>query len=120
MIPVFIGSRLVSLTEETPSHDPAQFWLNVFSIALSGLFSVGTGWWIYRLTLEQMRKMDREGDHAGEMAADALENGGLLDDYEYTDEDVREDLTGMERGHPLRPNGGVIRRVSSQSEGGGV
>jgi hypothetical protein len=118
MIPVFIGSRLVSLTDENPSHDPAQFWLNLFSIGLSFCFSVGTGWWIYRLTLDQMRKMDREGDHAGVMAADALENGGLLDDYEYTDEDVREDLTGTERGHPLRPNGGVVRRVSSQSESG--
>lgn len=108
----------MSLTEESPTRDPAQFWLNMLSIGLSFTFSIGTGWWIYRLTLEQMRKMDREGGgHDGEYAAEALEEGALLD--AYTDDDVEENLTGRpESRHELRPNKGVLRRTSSSGSSG--
>jgi hypothetical protein len=108
----------VSLTEESPKHDPVQFWLNLLSIAISFSFSIGTGYWIYNLTMAQMRKMEGEGgEMEGEMAAEAFEHGGLLDEYE--DEEVEEHLTGVGRGGGGggggRP-GGVVRRVSSGSD----
>ncbi|CAD6578875.1 MAG: Tlg2-vesicle protein [Tremellales sp. Tagirdzhanova-0007] len=85
LIPVFIGSRLTSLTSETPSHDPLRFWLNLLSIGLSGTISTLTGVWIYRLTLEQMRKMEE-----GDVVAEALEQGALLGDFSGEDEDAEE------------------------------
>ncbi|RSH95018.1 Tlg2-vesicle protein [Saitozyma podzolica] len=80
MIPVFIGSRLTSLADPDATHDPVHTWLNVLSIGLSMSFSVGTGIFIYRATLAQMRKLDGEG---GERAAEALEEleEGLLAGY---------------------------------------
>jgi hypothetical protein len=62
MIPVFIGSRLTSLADPDATHDPVHTWLNVLSIGLSMSFSVGTGIFIYRATLAQMRKLDGEAE----------------------------------------------------------
>ena len=101
----------MSLTEETPAHDPLRFWLNLGSILLSATFSVTTGYWIYRLTLEQMRKMDRTGD--GELAAEALEEGALLGDY--SDEEEMEDEPLTVRGESLRPTGLLHRTSSGES-----
>ena len=109
---MFIGSRLTSLTHEGPTHDPLQFWLNIGSILLSCSISILTGIWIYRLTLEQMRKLD-SGDE-GELAAEALERGALLGDYTDDEEADDEPLT---LGHSLRPSDGLQRRSSSSSSG---
>jgi hypothetical protein len=80
LIPVFIGSRLTSLSDPEASHDPLHTWLNILSIGLSLSFSVGTGIFIYRATLAQMRKLEGEG---GRRAAEALEGleEGLLASY---------------------------------------
>ena len=111
LIPVFIGSRLTSLTHEAPNHDPLQFWLNIGSILISSTISVLTGIWIYRLTLEQMRKLDA-GEEGG-LAADALERGALLGDYSDDEEAADEPLTP---GHSLRPSGNMLRRTSSSGD----
>jgi len=87
LIPVFIGSRLTSLASETPTHDPLRFWLNLASVGVSLTVSTLGGIWIYRLTLEQMRKLDKSGPGQGELAAEALEEGGLLGDYEDDEAD---------------------------------
>ncbi|WVQ81397.1 hypothetical protein IAT38_003521 [Cryptococcus sp. DSM 104549] len=124
MIPVFIGSRLTSLASDSPSHDPLRFWLNLFSIGLSSAISVVTGVVIYRLTLEQMRKLDRNGPGLGdgELAAEALEEGALLGEYgDESGEEEAELLTttshgqGAESARGLRPdaNGKMVRRSSS-------
>lgn len=81
LVPVFIGSRLESLFDSDPDdlpgggggdHDGSsskfKFWLNLGSIILGLTISTATGIWIYRLTLEQMRKMEE-----GKLAAAALE-----------------------------------------------
>ena len=109
LIPVFIGSRLTSLASETPSHDPLRFWINLGSICLSMLISVSTGIWIYRLTLAQMRKLDKNeaGLGDGELAAEALEEGALLGDYSGDEEPL------TDRSETVRPGGGVARRTSS-------
>ncbi|ORX39329.1 hypothetical protein BD324DRAFT_619269 [Kockovaella imperatae] len=112
LIPVFIGSRLTSLTHDRPSHDPLQFWLNIGSILLSCSISILTGIWIYRLTLEQMRKLNDGGDE-GELAADALERGALLGDYTDDEEAADEPLT---LGHSMRPSDSMLRRTSSSSD----
>ncbi|WVQ63886.1 uncharacterized protein L199_002042 [Kwoniella botswanensis] len=89
MIPVFIGSRLTSLTSET--KDPLQFWLNLLSIGLSSTISVVTGIVIYRLTLEQMRKLRSTGD--GELAAEYIEEDALLGELSGGSDDEAEMLT---------------------------
>ena len=113
LIPVFIGSRLTSLTSETPTHDPLRFWLNLLSIGLCSTISALTGIWIYRLTLEQMRKMEE-----GEVAAEALEEGALLGDYsgEEGEEMDDEPLTGI-GGSRIERSPGVVRRSSSSGSG---
>ena len=115
LIPVFIGSRLTSLTSETPSHDPLRFWLNLLSIGLSGTISTLTGVWIYRLTLEQMRKMEE-----GDVVAEALEQGALLGDFSGEDEDAEElddePLTGTGGARIERPPRGLVRRSSDSSD----
>jgi hypothetical protein len=116
MIPVFIGSRLTSLTSDEPTHDPLRFWLNLGSIALSSTISLLTGIWIYRLTLAQMRKLEEEGGQ-GELAAEALEEGALLGDYSEESEGAEEDeplSVGVGR-RSLRPGGLPVRRTSSTS-----
>lgn len=101
LIPVFIGSRLTSLTSEDGTHDPVRFWVNLLSIGLSITISTLGGIWIYRLTLEQMRKLDLEqGTGDGELAAEAFEEGALLGDYDEGEEEdepltVRTELTGL-------------------------
>lgn len=129
MIPVFIGSRLTSLADPNATHDPVHTWLNVLSIGLSMSFSVGTGIFIYRATLAQMRKLDGEG---GERAAEALEEleEGLL--AGYSDETggleeaealvvVSPQTTGaaesprLGNGHIKDSAPGLQRRTSSQS-----
>ena len=72
-------------------NDSFKFWLNILSIAVSLLVSVGTGVLIYRLTLEQMRKIEgcEPGDQ--ELAIAALEQTALLGDYS-DDEEVVEEL----------------------------
>ena len=88
LIPVFIGSRLTSLSGGSSDsedgsdepQDPAHFWLNIFSICLSLCISSGTGIWIYRLTARQMKKYEHvpgEGDDA----MDGLEEGLLAAAY---------------------------------------
>ena len=119
LIPVFIGSRLTSLADPEATHDPLHFWLNVISIGLSGLFSVSTGYWIYRLTLEQMRKLDKSGGgHDGELAAEALEEGRLLGDFSDDEGEELDDepLTERSRLQPVRgPNGTALQRRTSGS-----
>ncbi|TXT13704.1 hypothetical protein VHUM_01071 [Vanrija humicola] len=90
-IPVFIGSRLNSLTDDGPENkpDPLRFILNMLSIGGSVLISIATGVWIYRLTLEQIRKLDNGEPGEGELAAEALESTALLGDYS-DDEEVEE------------------------------
>lgn len=117
-IPVFIGSRLTSLIEEPtePRHDPLKFWLNLGSIGLSMCISTFTGIWIYRLTLEQMRKLEE-----GEMAARVLEEGLPVerlysDEMEMElDEDELEDepLTSRQALKPAQGDRGSLRRTSS-------
>ena len=133
LIPVFIGSRLTSLSHDTSSHDPYRFWFNIGSILVSSTVSMITGqWfevkerhrydqltsdagiWIYRLTLEQIRKLG-SNDQDGEMAAEALERGTLLGDYADEDEEVDDEPLTL-RGESLRPTGGVLRRSSSSGE----
>jgi hypothetical protein len=116
---VFIGSRLTSLIEtpDEPHHDPLKFWLNLGSIGLSMIISTGTGIWIYRLTLEQMRKLEE-----GELAARVLEEGvpteGVYrDEMEMEldeDEDELEDepLTSRQGLRVGRPERGASRRTS--------
>jgi len=111
LIPVFIGSRLISLTSETPTHDPLRFWLNLASIGLSGTISALTGIWIYRLTLEQMRQLE-----AGEIAADAMESGELLGDFSGEEEMEDEPLSargGSRVERSSAPKG--MRRTSSSA-----
>lgn len=117
-IPVFIGSRLTSLIEtpDEPHHDPLKFWLNLGSIGLSMILSTGTGIWIYRLTLEQMRQLEQ-----GEVAARVLEEGvpteGMYrDEMEMElDEDELDDepLTSRQGLRVARHERGSVRRTSS-------
>lgn len=98
-IPVFIGSRLNSLSDDTGDKepDPLRFWLNLGSIALSLFLSVGTGTLIYRLTLNQMRKMQHPGHpDEGELAAEAFESSTLLGDYS-DEEEVLEGLVPQQQ-----------------------
>jgi len=116
-IPVFIGSRLTSLIEtpDEPHHDPLKFWLNLGSIGLSMIISTGTGIWIYKLTLEQMRKLEE-----GELAARVLEEGvpteGMYrDEMEMElDEDELDDepLTSRQGLRVARPERSASRRTS--------
>lgn len=59
-----------------------RFWLNLISIIVSACISIATGVIIYRLTLQQMRKLDQTGTGLGdgELAAEALEENALLGD----------------------------------------
>jgi hypothetical protein len=109
-IPVFIGSRLTSLIEtpDEPHHDPLKFWLNLGSIGLSMIISTGTGIWIYRLTLDQMRQLEE-----GELAARVLEEGVPTEDM-YRDED--EPLTSRQGLRPARPERGASRRTSGSGD----
>ncbi|WVN87883.1 uncharacterized protein L203_103080 [Cryptococcus depauperatus CBS 7841] len=95
LIPVFIGSRLTSLASDSLSHDPLRFWLNLVSIGVSACISIATGIVIYRLTLEQMRKLDRNGTGLGdeELAAEAFEQQALLGDYDSNVDEEAELLT---------------------------
>lgn len=61
----------------------------MLSIGGSVLISIATGVWIYRLTLEQIRKLDNGEPGEGELAAEALESTALLGDYS-DDEEVEE------------------------------
>ncbi|WWD21289.1 hypothetical protein CI109_105773 [Kwoniella shandongensis] len=126
-IPVFIGSRLTSLASDSPSSDPLRFWLNLFSIGLSGAISVTTGIVIYRLTLEQMRKLDREGGSGqgfgdGELAAEVLEQDALLGEYNDSgsDADEAEMLTEREGrgGLGVGRGGAKLARRTSGSDAG--
>lgn len=91
-IPVFIGSRLNSLSDDS-KPDPLRFWLNMGSIALSLGISIGTGTLIYRATLRQMRKMEHPGHpDEGELAAEALESTALLGDFSDDEESRGEQL----------------------------
>ncbi|OCF35588.1 hypothetical protein I316_02643 [Kwoniella heveanensis BCC8398] len=82
LIPVFIGSRLTSLASDV--HDPLQTWLNLLSIAISTTISLVTGIVIYRLTLEQMRKLKNE---EGELAAEYVEEDALLGELSDSDDE---------------------------------
>lgn len=100
------------MADENSSKDPVGFWLNILYIGLSSAVSISTGYFIYRSTLEQMRKVDQDGGRMeGELAAEAFENGGLMGDY--SDEEVDEPLTT--RSDPSRPIG-LSRRISSGSD----
>jgi hypothetical protein len=125
-VPVFIGSRLTSLIDppEDDHPDPIKFWINLISIFGTIGISAATGVLIYRLTLEQMRKLEE-----GELAASALEEGGLGEyrDGEYRDEGEYgmeeeeledEPLTRRDESRSLRVGRGkVVRRTSSGSSG---
>ncbi|WRT69083.1 uncharacterized protein IL334_006066 [Kwoniella shivajii] len=91
LIPVFIGSRLTSLASET--KDPLQFWLNLLSIGLSSSISVITGIVIYRLTLEQMRKLSNANGHNndGELAAEYIEEDALLGELNPSEDDFEDE-----------------------------
>jgi len=52
--------------------------------------SIGTGVLIYRLTLDQMRKLESCPPGEGDLAVEALEATALLGDY--SDEEVQEEL----------------------------
>ncbi|WWC91199.1 uncharacterized protein L201_006141 [Kwoniella dendrophila CBS 6074] len=94
MIPVFIGSRLTSLTSENGQKDPLQFWLNLLSIGISSSISVITGIVIYRLTLEQMRKLkSNSSSNDGELAAEFVEEDALLGELSGGSDDEAELLT---------------------------
>lgn len=74
--------------DDGEGNDTLKVWLNVISIGVSGIVSVGTGMLIYRLTLEQMRKLDN-GDT--ELAVAALEQSALLGDYTSDEDEVVEE-----------------------------
>ncbi|WVR09045.1 hypothetical protein IAU60_006105 [Kwoniella sp. DSM 27419] len=97
LIPVFIGSRLTSLASEV--HDPLQTWLNLLSIGISTTISLVTGIVIYRLTLEQMRKLKNE---EGELAAEYVEEDALLGEFSGSEGDREEAelLTASQAGAP--------------------
>ncbi|KAK8844057.1 hypothetical protein IAR55_006851 [Kwoniella newhampshirensis] len=126
LIPVFIGSRLTSLASDSPSSDPLRFWLNLFSIGLSGSISVVTGIVIYRLTLEQMRKLDRDGGSGqgfgdGELAAEVLEQDALLGEYNDSSSDsgVEAEMLTEREGRGLSAGrGGKLARRTSGSDAG--
>ncbi|ODO06122.1 hypothetical protein L198_01354 [Cryptococcus wingfieldii CBS 7118] len=133
LVPVFIGSRLTSLYSDSPTEDPLRFWINLASIGISGTISVVTGYAIYRLTLDQMRKLDQAragggvSDGDGELAAEALEGRALLGEYDgqgsgdeeaemLTDPESRargRAANGKANGRSLKVGGNVIRRTSS-------
>jgi hypothetical protein len=71
---------------DSGESDAVKIWLNVISIGISGVVSVGTGMLIYRLTLEQMRRLENCHPGETELAVAALEHTALLGDY-TTDED---------------------------------
>ncbi|KAJ9096762.1 hypothetical protein QFC21_005032 [Naganishia friedmannii] len=93
LVPVFIGSRLVSLvddgTHDKPA-DPLAKWINVASILVGLSVSIGTGWFIYRATLQQMRDLGYQGvvsPEEAEEARDLLEENALLGDFSGDDDD---------------------------------
>ncbi|AAW44224.1 hypothetical protein CNBF2990 [Cryptococcus deneoformans B-3501A] len=129
LLVVFIGSRLTSLASDSAAHDPLRFWLNLISIIVSACISIATGVIIYRLTLQQMRKLDQTGAGLGdgELAAEALEENALLGDYDSgSGEDEAEFLTssnhrdreGNGKGLKVGGGAGIIRRNSSQDTTG--
>lgn len=104
LVSVFVGSRLVSLTSPEP-REPVVLYLNIASILFSLSVSFGAGWWIYRLTLAQMRKLAGGGE-----AADILEHEqDLLGDYSGDEEEGLSLNVGTARD-------GVKRRSSSGPE----
>ncbi|KAJ9108632.1 hypothetical protein QFC20_003330 [Naganishia adeliensis] len=104
LVPVFIGSRLVSLVDDGGDKpaDPVAKWINAASIIVGLSVSLGTGWFIYRATLQQMRDLGYEGvvsPEEAEEARDFLEENALLGDYSGDDyEDEHEGGSGT----PLR------------------
>ncbi len=114
LVPVFIGSRLSSLTggEGDAPPDPVKKWVNVASIVvgLSVSFTSGwhgpgerrlpwvltvgegtrcaAGWFIYRQTLRKMAELDPSVSADDEDAAvDILERNALLGDYSGESDD---------------------------------
>lgn len=110
LISVFIGSRLTSLSDPD-GEDTAHFWLNVLSIGASMVISTGTGVWIYKLTLRQMKKLE---GRAGEEAVEALEEGFLNGYADQTGPELEEEepLVPTQRSRPE----GVVRRSSSMGD----
>ncbi|GHJ88103.1 hypothetical protein NliqN6_4505 [Naganishia liquefaciens] len=94
LVPVFIGSRLVSLvnddTEDGVPVDNVAKWINMISIILGLGISLGTGWFIYHATLQQMRELGYDGAvpaSEAEEARDFLEQNALLGDYSGDEEE---------------------------------
>ncbi|KAJ9113620.1 hypothetical protein QFC22_005928 [Naganishia vaughanmartiniae] len=94
LVPVFIGSRLVSLVDDGSNPDkpadPLAKWINLASILVGLSVSIGTGWFIYRATLQQMRDLGYEGvvsPEEAEEARDLLEENALLGDFSGDDDD---------------------------------
>ncbi|KAK4687680.1 hypothetical protein P7C73_g2419, partial [Tremellales sp. Uapishka_1] len=115
LIPVFIGSRLISLADPDARPDPLRFWLNLLSIALSSTISLLTGLWIYKLTEAQMKKV-QEGDLAVE-ALEALEEGALLGDYSGEEDDEGLTVVAEDSGSGLKATRSPVVRRTSGSGG---
>ncbi|WWC73083.1 uncharacterized protein I206_107048 [Kwoniella pini CBS 10737] len=103
LIPVFIGSRLTSLTSDKNEKDPLQFWLNLFSIGLSSSISIITGIIIYKLTLKQMKKLKlNNGD--GELAIEYIEEDALLGELNESESENENEITSDQEESELLTN----------------
>ena len=112
LIPVFIGSRLQSFAEdpESSSHDPLRFWLNIASLGIALTLSTVTGVWIYRLTLEQMRKIEAS-EHLG--IDEAALGEALLGEYGDEGDEGEIEAQELTRGRGLDvERGELVRRTS--------
>jgi hypothetical protein len=96
----------------SPETDESHFWLNVVSIGVSMIISTATGFWIYKLTLRQMKKLE---GRAGEEAVEALEEGFLNGYADQTGPELEEEeplVPTQRRDRPV----GVTRRSSSMGD----
>ena len=110
---MFIGSRLSSFAEGETTQDPIRFWLNIGSLGLALAASTFTGFWIYRLTLEQMRKVESSDQLEEALAAERLLEGYVDgEDGEMDDGDI--EAQELVRAGPTE-RADVIRRTSGSS-----
>jgi len=74
MIAVWIGSRVAMFSDgsQRDKMDTAAKIVNALSIVLSIALAVGTGWLIWKLTEQEIRKTEGVGEDEDQLARDAL------------------------------------------------
>ncbi|KAK7207846.1 hypothetical protein BZA70DRAFT_293158 [Myxozyma melibiosi] len=70
LIPVFIGSRLRNLTDE--SQDWTSKLANIFSILFGAFIAASTGWIIYHRTMDRARLIQDQLDHERELREEPM------------------------------------------------